>query len=324
MDTSTRTFTSSPAIRASTPLFIGIDGATGCGKTYSGLRLATGIQRVVGGEIFGVDTESNRMLHYADKFKFTHVPFSAPFSPDDYRAVIEYCVSKGAKTIILDSATHEHEGEGGVLEWHTEETHRLAQLWKCSEEKAQMAAWKAPKQARRRMIARLLQINANIIFCFRAREKLKIVPGREPVDLGYMPIGAEELFFEMTLSCLLLPMAKGVPNWESKLPGEKAMMKLPSQFESLFGQPKQLDEETGQRLAEWAAGSAPSTAMPPADVERFVEELTKCETMEALAAKFKEADEAAKKAKDAAARTKFASVKDELKGAIAGLATGAL
>lgn len=315
---SDRTFSSSPAVRAATPLFVGLFAPTGAGKTFSALRLATGIQRVVGGDVFGIDTESNRMLHYADRFKFSHVPFNAPFSPLDYLQAIEYCVSKGAKTIIVDSATHEHEGEGGVLEWHAEETKRLAALWKCSEDKAQMSAWKTPKQARRRMIARLLQINVNIIFCFRAREKIKIISGKEPLDLGFMPIGAEELFFEMTLGCLLLPMAKGVPEWQSKLPGERAMMKLPGQFEELFGQPKQLDEDTGQRLAEWAAGSAPATVMPAAEVTKYMDLMTNSENLEGLQAAFRSADEAAKKAKDAAARAKFVAHKDEIKGALAG------
>lgn len=254
-----RKFESEPAVRKQTPLFVGLFAPTGGGKTFSALRLATGIQRVVGGPIFGIDTESNRMLHYADSFKFTHVPFGAPFSPDDYKDAIQYCVDKGAKTIIIDSMTHEHTGEGGVLEWHQAETQRLAARWNCSEDKAQMAAWKEPKQSRRRLIDKILHVNVNMVFCFRARKKLKIRAGKEPLELGFMPDGSEELFFEMTLSALLLSMSKGVPVWESDMPGEREMMKLPGQFAELFGKPKQLDEDTGQRLAEWAAGTPPVT-----------------------------------------------------------------
>jgi ABC-type sulfate/molybdate transport systems ATPase subunit len=74
-----RTFTDSPAVRESVPLLVGLMGASGSGKTYSALRIATGMQRVAGGEIFVIDTESKRSLHYADTFKFRHVPFDAPF-----------------------------------------------------------------------------------------------------------------------------------------------------------------------------------------------------------------------------------------------------
>lgn len=258
MNAVVRTFEDSLAVRKETPIFIGLEGPSGGGKTYSALRLATGIQRIVGGDIWGIDTESNRMLHYADKFKFRHVPFAAPFGPLDYLAAIQHCVNKGAKTIIVDSMSHEHEGPGGVLESHQAEMMRLSELWRCPPEKAQMAAWAKPKSERRRLINTIMQINANFVFCFRAKEKIRIVRGKDPVDLGYMPIAGEEFIFEMMLCCLLPPGAKGVPKWESEYEGERSMMKLPGQFVQLFGEPRQLDEDTGAKLAQWAAGSPPA------------------------------------------------------------------
>jgi hypothetical protein len=326
MSAQTRQFSDAPAIRAATPLLVGLFAPTGAGKTFSSLRLATGIQRISGGDIFGVDTESNRMLHYADKFSFRHVPFKAPFSPNDYLAVVDYCVGKGAKTIIVDSMTHEHTGAGGVLEWHSLETERLAKAWGVSAEKAQIAAWKEPKQARRRFIDRLLQVNANFVFCFRAREKIQVRSGKQPLDLGYMPDGAEELFFEMTLGALLLPMSKGVPNWTSEMPGEKAMMKLPEQFVALFGKPRQLDEDTGQRLAEWAAGSvkpetpkaavtppsaatgtAPSAGLSAEDIEKLINDLD-VQTLEQLEIAYSAGREACRKANDRTARDRLRQV----------------
>lgn len=252
-----RRFEDKPAIREATPLLLGLIGPSGSGKTFSALRLATGIQRVSGGEIFLIDTESRRALHYAEKFKFRHVQFGAPFGSLDYLDAIEHCVAKGAKTIIVDSMSHEHEGPGGVLEQHAEETKRLAALWKTSEAKAQLSAWSKPKADRRRMINTILQINANIIFCFRAKEKLKIIPGKDPENMGFMPIAGEEFVYEMVLKCLLLPGARGTPTWESNFQGERMMMKIPEQFLSLFGEVKQLDEDTGMKLAQWAAGAEP-------------------------------------------------------------------
>src|SRR5690242_13140717 len=104
-----RKFEDTEAVRSPTPLLFGLIGPSGAGKTYSALRLATGMQRVFGGEIFVVDTESRRALHYAKDFKFRHVEFAPPFSPLDYLAAIEHCVTKGAKTIIVDSMSHEHD-----------------------------------------------------------------------------------------------------------------------------------------------------------------------------------------------------------------------
>ncbi len=252
--TMTRTFEDRPAVRESTPLLVGLIGPSGSGKTFSALRLAAGIQRVSGGETFVIDTEARRALHYADKFKFRHVPFGAPFGPLDYLGAIEHCLAKGAKTIVVDSMSHEHEGPGGVLEMHAAETVRLAKLWKTTEQKAQMSGWIKPKQDRRRLINSILQMSANFIFCFRAKEKLKIVPGKDPEPLGFMPQAGEEFVYEMVLKCLLLPGAAGRPTWESESPGERLMIKLPEQFRGLFGDKPQLSEDLGQKLAEWALG----------------------------------------------------------------------
>ena len=74
-----------------------------------------------------------------------------------------------------------------------------------------------------------------------------------------MPVAGEELLFEMTVNCLLMPKSGGVPTWRSDQVGEKLMMKLPKQFESTFAEQKPLDESTGRALAQWAKGGQSST-----------------------------------------------------------------
>lgn len=181
-----RTFVDRPAARERVPLLLGLVGPSGGGKTFSALRLATGIQRVSGGDIFVVDTEARRALHYADRFKFRHVDFGAPFGSLDYLAAIQYCVGKGAGVVVVDSMSHEHEGPGGLLEQHEAEAARLAKQWGTRIETAKMAAWAAPKAARRRLINSVLQLPCNFVFCFRAKEKLKIKRGEDPQHLGFI------------------------------------------------------------------------------------------------------------------------------------------
>jgi len=247
------------------PMLVGLFGPSGSGKTYSALRLATGIQRISGGEIFFIDTEADRSLHYAPKageepdpakgkFLFNHVPFGMPFSPLDYLGAIKYCVGQGAKTIVVDSMSHEHEGPGGVLEWHQAEVDRMAGGDERKAERVKMNAWATPKAARRRLINTILQLKLNAIFCFRAKEKLKIIPGKSPQALGWMPIAGEEFLYEMTINALLYPGSKGVPTWQPEFPGEKQMLKLPRQFHMLFSEPEPLSEDIGAALAEWARG----------------------------------------------------------------------
>jgi len=112
-----------------------------------------------------------------------------------------------------------------------------------------------------------LQLNANFVFCFRAKETSKPVKigGRTEVQpQGFMPIAGDEFLFEQTVNCLLLPKSGGVPSWQSDNAGEKLMMKLPAQFVELFREQKPLDESIGRALAEWAKGGkvSPQTVSP--------------------------------------------------------------
>lgn len=265
-----RTFDDKPAKREQVPLLIGLVGPSGGGKTGSALELAHGIQDIVGGEIGTIDTEARRMLHYADapsfsdpkrRFKFNHSVFGAPFGPLDYLDAIQNQISLGRKIIIVDSTSHEHEGPGGVLEMHEAEMNRLADLWKTSPSKTTMAAWATPKAQRRQLINFILQQPVNFIFCFRAKEKVKIVSGKDPIQLGWQPIAGEEFIFEMALNCLLPPGANGVPEWAPEEKAEKQMVKLPQQFREILTPGRPLSMAVGRELATWAQG--PNVTTPP-------------------------------------------------------------
>jgi len=266
-------FTDSPAVREELPTMVGLIGPSSSGKTYSALRLATGFQRVQPGEIFVIDTEAKRSLRYADRFKFRHVAFSAPFGPLRYLAAFEYCLSKGARHIIVDSMSHEHESTGGVLEMHAAEVKRLSKGDAGKVDGVKMLAWSKPKHERRLMINAFMQMRANFIFCYRAKEKLEIKRGQQPVPLGWMPLGAEEMIFEMSLNCLLHPMANGYPTWNPGEPGEKEIVKLPGEYREIFASNPQLSEDVGAALARWAMSGAPART---ATADELVARLSAC------------------------------------------------
>jgi hypothetical protein len=85
----------------------------------------------------------------------------------------------------------------------------------------------------------------------------------------------------MTVNCLLLPKAGGVPSWRSDHVGEKLMMKLPQQFEHIFAEDKPLDETTGRLLAEWARGDVP--LVMPSDLAGLLAEGDAAASMSTLA-----------------------------------------
>lgn len=258
------------AKRDSFPLLIGLVGPSGSGKTYSALRIATAIAEVMGGPINFVDTEANRAKQYADEFRFRHFPFTPPHSPDDYLEAIRASGRSGAAVTVIDSMSHEHEGEGGVLAMHDEELETFRERARASgsrdpdwkiDERNNSRAWIRPKAARRRLINGILQTPGSFIFCFRAKQVAKprkLANGKtEIVNTGWIPIAGDEFVFEMTARFLLPPASAGVPRWTSEEADEKAILKLPGPFRPYFlkerlGKP--LDEEAGRWMAKWASG----------------------------------------------------------------------
>lgn len=257
----TRTFEATDGVRKQVPLLMGIMSPSGGGKTLSSLRVATGMQEVTGGDIYGIDTENNRMLHYADRFKFKHVPFRAPFGSLDYLEALKWCNAQGARIIITDSMTHEHVGEGGYLETAEAVVSRIAGDDYGKREKAKFAGWAKAGPLRTKMIEGIKQLDGNFIFCWRAKEKVKPVRigGKmEVVEMGLMPIAGEEWIYEMAVNCMLPARAEGIPSWRTDHVGEKMMMKLPIQFKGIFAEQKPLSEEIGRQLAVWAQGGNPA------------------------------------------------------------------
>lgn len=262
-----RQFESKPVARTAMNLFIGMTGASSSGKTFSALRLATGIQSVVGGDIVLIDTENRRSTMYADNFKFQHIHFDPPFGSLDYLEALEFAASKGAKTIIVDSMSHEHESIGGLIDSHEKELDRLAgDDWK-KRERVAMLAWQKPKAARRKLLQGITRLNANVILCFRAKTTSKPIKNKdgktEIVPMGFMPIAGDEFVYEMSLGCLLLPCSDGVPTWNPEHQGERMAVKLPAQFRSMIREGEPLSEELGAKLARWAQGSEPAAKTAP-------------------------------------------------------------
>lgn len=256
----TRTFESGPARRERTPLIIGIVAPSGAGKTKSALRLADGFARVTPGHTVVIDTEAKRALHHAGDHNFMHIDFAPPHGPLDYIEAGKAAMRLSPSTVIVDQASYEWDGMGGVLEMHDAELDRMAgDDWK-KRERCTMAAWIRPKAEHNRFKQFLIQQRVNWILLFRAKEKIKPQKGGEPLDLGWQPLGGEDLFYECILRCLLFPGADGKPTWQSDKMGEREIMRLPGWFRDIFAKPRQLDEDIGEQLARWAAGGDVGTA----------------------------------------------------------------
>lgn len=263
------TTTFKPAKRENVPLLIGLDGASGSGKTYSAQILAAAIADTIGaaqgraGRVFGIDTERGRMLHYADDFTFMHTAIDPPFRPSTYGDAIDTAEKAGADVIIIDSFSHEWEGEGGVREW--------ADQLESSGTKSPKN-WMEPKTAHKRLVNKMLATRAHIIVCMRSEEKMKIeavpqfnndgtpkmwngnqstkmviTPSADiPLLERWVPICEKRFPFEITTSLLLTPQQPGVP-----MP-----RKLQEQHRPFFPEGRRIGREAGVALAQWSMGGA--------------------------------------------------------------------
>jgi hypothetical protein len=236
-------FSFRPAKRENTPLIIGLAGPSKSGKTFSALRLATGLKGT--GQIFMINTEGKRGHQYADKFDYFATDMSEPFSMARYLEAMVEVKKQNPSVLIIDSVSHAHEGIGGMLEQHESELDRMAGDNWDKRNKMTWAAWVKPKKEEANMINFMLQLNCHIILCFRAKEKLKIVKGKEPESLGWQPIGSDRIHFETAFTLILPPHSQGVPD----------MTALGSEFREPYNKmitAKQIDEQLGKRLAEWS------------------------------------------------------------------------
>lgn len=101
---------------------IAIIAPSGGGKTYGGLRLATGMAAEIKKEtgkdakILMGNTESKRGLYYANEFDYDIVDLDPPYNPEKFVELIEFAVQEGYDILIIDSSSHEWDGKGGCLE----------------------------------------------------------------------------------------------------------------------------------------------------------------------------------------------------------------
>lgn len=242
-----------PAKRENTPLIIGLTGPTKSGKTLSALRLATGIAN--GGVIAMINAEGRRGHQYAEFFKYLTYDIEPPYNPGRFTEALLKMKELKPAVAIVDSASHMHDGPGGLLEFHDAEAERMSGGDFKKRERVTFAAWIKPKAEENKFIYTMLDMNCSIILCFRAKEKIKIVKGKEPIDLGWQPIAGDRITFETIFTLTLPPHCKGVPDLETSF--------LRKPFDDMIPANQTIDEELGKALRKWAAGGAPSETKKP-------------------------------------------------------------
>jgi hypothetical protein len=96
---------------------IALQGVSGSGKSYSSLLLAYGICQDWQ-KIAIIDSENGSANLYSHLGEYNVLNLSAPYSTERYIEAIDVCEKAGMDVIIIDSLSHNWEGNGGILDVH--------------------------------------------------------------------------------------------------------------------------------------------------------------------------------------------------------------
>ena len=189
-------FMATLAAREAAPVTACFVGQSGTGKTYSALLFARGL---VGpeGKIVVIDTEGKRALIYADDPQiggFSHVDFKPPYASRRFQDCINAQVQAGFDAIIIDSASHEHEAEGGLLDYADQEEIRILNA---DGKRVSQRKWIKPKAEHNRFVRATISSPAHVIFCIREK-KIIDVNARPPREI-LEPVAEKNLMFEMMI-----------------------------------------------------------------------------------------------------------------------------
>jgi hypothetical protein len=227
---------------------IAVAGPSNAGKTFSALRIATGVcDGLQAKGIALVDTELRGNLYHG-MFEYERFVMDPPFSPKAWLDAFRELDGKYS-VILSDSFSDEHEGPGGILE-----------MAMTSPLQNDIAKWAAPKAQHKQLMAAIRLLKSQHLFLLRAADKIKIIDGEDKHGnkkkiveaVGWQPTCEKNFIYDVTLGWMLPPNSKGHADVWKTIEG----------FDFKDGQ--QLSEDHGRAIARWIRGEgAPAREAPP-------------------------------------------------------------
>lgn len=223
---------------------VSIAGPSSSGKTYSALRIATGMQEVLQCRIAMIDTELRGNL-YQGRFEFDRYVMPPPFSPEAWIEAVQQLDGKYG-IIISDNFSDEYEGPGGIAE--------MAANSKLTND---VAKWARPKAEHKALMSRIRLLKSQHIFLLRAADKIEVYEGEDKHGnkkklvraLGWQPIAEKNFKYDITAGWMLPPDSRGKADVWKTIEG------LP------FRDGETLSEEHGRMIARWTRGEVQAAGL---------------------------------------------------------------
>jgi len=244
-----------PAQRKGVKGIFGFAGQSGTGKTYTALMFGYGLTGCDGAKLGLLDTENGRGSLYSDILpdgdRYLTMDLKPPFHPRRYIAAIKEFEAAGVEVLVIDSYTHEWDGEGGCSEIaqygdYTDEQYASGK-WGVTE--CKRAQWQIAKREDKKLVNVMLQCSMQIVVCMRAQEKSKVEPDGSVSSIGIKPICEKKFDFECTT--LMLMQDEGM---------SQKVTRCPADLKPFMGRgDNYIGIQDGLAVREWLAGGKPMT-----------------------------------------------------------------
>lgn len=236
------------ATKAAAKLRAAIFGPSGAGKTFTSLRVATGL----GGRIAVIDTERGSASKYSDRFTFDVLELEDQ-SIQGYVDAIQLAADAGYEVLVIDSLSHG---------WQTllEEVEKLA---KAKYRGNTWSAWSEGTPIQRKLVKAILSFPGHVLATMRSKTEWTTVDDgrgkKSPQRVGLAPEQGKGVEYEFDL--LVEISTEHIANVIKDRTGKFQ--------DKLIEKP---DERFGRELAAWLADGVPQpqtgAAGPVGDRER--------------------------------------------------------
>jgi AAA domain len=238
-------FSPTKARREKMKAVVGFIGCSGSGKTAGALLTAYGMMKEaypdakdeeVWDKIGVIDTEHGRSKLYAGSTfgethigEFLHIDFEPPYSTERYNQAVLAMKGAGAEVIIVDSLSHNWQGEGGIVETHGQMSGNSFQNW----------GKLAPETTA--LVKTLTRNDVHIFATLRTKQEYVVEQNADgksvPRKVGTKPVQKDEMEYEFMLNFSI-----GIDHMAETSKDNTQM------FE---GKPLKITADVGKKLYQW-------------------------------------------------------------------------
>lgn len=221
------------AARQKAKLRVGVSGPSGSGKTTAALLIAKGLSKGNMEKVAVLDTENGSAELYSHMGPYNVVTLDAPYTPERYIEIIQACEKAGMDVIIIDSVTHEWDGEGGCKQINE-------QIAASRFQGNSWAAWSVTTPRHQKFLNAITASKAHIITTVRSKTDTIQTEDKKIKKVGMADVQRDGYEYELTLSF--------------SLERDKHYAIASKDRTGIFSErdPFFITEEVGKQLIEWS------------------------------------------------------------------------